>query len=77
MKSRYTAAIFAFLLGGIGINNFYTNNNTKGIVDCLVSILLCWTIIAPLTVSIINLVRGCKYLWCDTDEQFNIKFVKN
>ena len=76
MKSRYTAAFFAFLLGGLGINNFYTNNTGKGVVDCLVSVLLCWTVIAPVTVSIINLVRGCKYLWCNTEEEFNIKYVK-
>lgn len=74
MKNRLFAAIFAFVLGTFGINNFYLGHTTRGVVDVLVSVLLSWTVIAPVVVGILNLVRGCQYLWCDTDEEFVQKF---
>jgi len=76
MKSRLHAAVFAFFFSTFGINNFYTKHTTLGIVDILVSVLLCWTFVAPVIVSILNVVRGCQYLWCDSDEEFNRKYVK-
>ena len=75
MKSRFSAAILAFFLGVFGINNFYTKQNRKGIADVLISVLLCWTVIAPSVITVLNIVRGCQYLWCNTDEEFNSKFV--
>lgn len=76
MKNRLFAAIFAFVLGTFGINNFYLGHTTRGVVDVLVSVLLSWTFIAPAVVMILNLVRGCQYLWCNTDEEFVEKFCK-
>lgn len=69
MKSRVIAAFFAFFLGGIGINNFYTEHNTAAVLD----ILFCWTFIP----GIINLIRGIMYLFCDTDIDFCKKYVKD
>lgn len=67
MKSRFIAFIFAWLFGGIGINNFYTGHIVLGVLD----IVFCWTCIP----AIINLIRGILYLFCDTDEEFNTKYV--
>ena len=75
MKSRFSAAILGLTLGIFGINNFYTNNVSKGIIDILVSVLLSWTVIAPLIVTLINTVRACQYLWCIDDYEFNNKYV--
>lgn len=65
MKSRFIAAFFAYAFGLIGLNNFYTGHVFRGVLD----ILLCWTCIPAL----INIIRSCFYLWCDTDEEFVLK----
>lgn len=77
MKSRFSAAILAFALGTFGINNFYTKNTTHGIIDILVSVFgSVFFCIPTLVITVLNVVRGCQYLWCDTDEQFVQKYVK-
>ena len=68
MKSRFIAAFFAFFLGGIGINNFYTKHTALGVLD----IVFCWTFIP----KIVNIVRGCEYLWCNDDLDFNSRHVE-
>lgn len=66
MKNRFVAAFFAWFLGGIGINSFYTGHTARGVID----ILFCWTGIP----AIVNAVRACVYLWQDSDEEFNRKY---
>lgn len=63
-KSRVTAAIFAFLLGGIGGHQFYLGNTGKG----LLYLVLCWTYIPAL----IGLIEGIM-LVSQTDEEFAMK----
>lgn len=60
-KSRMAAGLFAILLGGIGVHNFYMGKVGRGIVD----ILFCWTCIP----SIVALVVGIMIL-CESDEDF-------
>lgn len=67
MQNRFVAAFFAYAFGFIGLNNFYTGHYFRGILD----ILLCWTCIP----AIINVIRGCFYLWCDTDEDFRNSYI--
>lgn len=67
MKSRYTAAIFAFFLGGIGIDLFYRRHYLRGILN----LLFCWTGIPAL----FGIIRGIRCLWMDSDEEFNCKMV--
>ena len=74
MKNRLFGFLLAVLLGTFGINNFYVGKTKEGIIDVLASVLLCWTFVAPVVISVLNLVRGCMYLWCPTDEEFNEKF---
>ena len=33
MKNRFVAAVFAWFLGFIGLNSFYTGHTVRGIVD--------------------------------------------
>lgn len=61
-RSRFIAAILAFLFGGIGINNLYTGRWGLFALD----ILFCWTYVPAL----LNLIRLVLYLWCDSDEEF-------
>lgn len=75
MKNRFVAAFFAFMFPALGINEFYLGNNSLGIIEVLVSVLFCWTGIVPLVVAVINIVKGCQYLWCDSNEEFVSKFI--
>jgi TM2 domain-containing membrane protein YozV len=64
-KSRTTAAIFALLLGGIGVHKFYLGNISWGIIYILFS----WTYI-PLIAS---LIEGIMYL-VQQDDEWDLKY---
>lgn len=74
MKNRFAAALLGFFFGGIALNEFYLGNTKKAIIECVLSVLLCWTYIVPLVISIINLVRAIQYLWCESDEEMMTKY---
>lgn len=44
MKSKSTAALLAFFLGGLGIHRFYLGQNVMGILY----LVFCWTFIPAL-----------------------------
>jgi len=44
MKSKFTTAMLAFFLGGLGIHRFYLGQNKLG----LFYLLFCWTLIPAL-----------------------------
>jgi len=44
MKSKFTTALLAFFLGGLGIHRFYLGQNSRGIFY----LLFCWTLIPAL-----------------------------
>ncbi len=44
MKSKLTATILAFFLGGLGIHKFYLGKSVQGIMY----IIFCWTMIPAL-----------------------------
>lgn len=67
MKSKTTAAILAFFLGGLGIHRFYLGQTGMGILF----LLFCWTGIP----SIIALIDFIRYL-CMSDEEFQAKYSK-
>ena len=64
-KSRVAAALFAILLGGLGIHKFYLGRIGQGIIY----LLLCWTFIP----SVIGVIEGIVYL-TSTDEAFAKKY---
>lgn len=56
-KSRLAYCILAFLLGQLGIHNFYSGHTKRGLIKLLLIILLGWTVIAPLGIVIWNIVE--------------------
>ena len=64
-KSRVTAALLAFFLGGIGVHKFYLGRVGQGFLY----LLFCWTFIP----GIIALIEFIVYL-CMSDEAFAAKY---
>ncbi|MEX0966678.1 MAG: TM2 domain-containing protein [Bacteroidia bacterium] len=68
MKSKTTAALLAFFLGGLGVHRFYLGQPILGIVY----LLLCWTFI-PAIVGLIDFIVLLSY----SDQKFNSKYNKS
>ena len=64
-RSRTSAAIFAFFLGGLGVHKFYLGRPGTGIVY----LLFCWTFVP----AIIGFIEGIVYLSM-SDAEFNAKY---
>ncbi len=64
-KSRITAALLAFFLGGLGIHKFYLGQTIQG----LLYLIFCWTFI-PALIAFIEFII---YL-CSSDENFAKKY---
>jgi len=64
-KNRVTAAVLAFLLGGIGIHKFYLGEVGKGFLY----LIFFWTFI-PSLLALITFVQ----LVCMSDEQFAARY---
>lgn len=62
MEKRFVFAIVAFLLGGMGIQEFLIGNTLRGVLG----ILFCWTGI-PAIVAIVQIVKA---LTAGSDEKF-------
>lgn len=73
MKEKLVAGILALLLGTLGIHWFYLGKSGRGLTYLLVSVLLCWTFIAPLVIGIIAFVEGILFLLM-SDAEFNAKY---
>jgi len=65
MSKRTTAAILAFLLGGIGVHKFYQGKIGIG----LIYLLFCWTFIPAIAAMIEFII----YLTI-TDEQYELRY---
>lgn len=57
-KSKIAAGLLAIFLGYLGIHNFYLGYTSKAVVQLLVSLLLSWTIIAPLAIWVWTIVEA-------------------
>lgn len=57
-KSKQAYLILAIFLGGLGIHNFYAGYTGKAIVQLLLTLILCETIIIPIGIWIWALVEG-------------------
>ncbi len=65
IKNKYTAAIIAFLFGGLGLHRFYLGQNGYGFLY----LLFCWTFI-PLFLSWLD---GLIFLF-SSSQKFNTKY---
>lgn len=73
-RSKVTAAILSFFLGGLGLHWFYVGKNGKGLCYLLICLFGWWSIVAPIIVFIGTLVDGIKFLMMtdrDFDEEYN------
>lgn len=68
-KNKLVAGLLGILLGSLGIHKFYLGYTKSALIMLLVSILLCWTGVAPAAMGVIGLVEGILYL-TKTDEEF-------
>lgn len=50
--SRGTYIILALFLGCLGIHNFYAGRHKNGAAQLCITILLCWTVVAPIGVAL-------------------------
>lgn len=75
MKNRFIAALFAWMFGWMGLNLLYTNNTKMFIFECIMAVLFFWTAIIPALIYVTNIIYAICYLWCNTDEEFNLKYV--
>jgi TM2 domain-containing membrane protein YozV len=64
-KSKTTAALLAFFLGGLGVHKFYLGETGMGIVY----LIFCWTFI-PAIIAFIEFVLLLKM----NDEVFNVRY---
>ncbi|MEH2468983.1 TM2 domain-containing membrane protein YozV/ribosomal protein L40E [Nitrobacteraceae bacterium AZCC 2161] len=64
-RSRVAAAIFAILLGGVGIHKFYLGRIWQGVLY----LLFCWTFVP----AVIGLIEGIVYLTM-SDADFEMKY---
>ncbi|WP_344833002.1 TM2 domain-containing protein [Chryseobacterium ginsenosidimutans] len=65
MRSKFTTALLAFFLGGLGIHRFYLGQNKLG----LLYLLFCWTFIPAL----ISLIDFFIFIFMSEDN-FNYKY---
>lgn len=63
--SRVAAALFALLLGGLGVHKFYLGKILQGVLY----LLFCWTFIP----SVLGVIEGIVYL-TTSDEAFAAKY---
>lgn len=64
-RNRIVAALFAILLGGLGIHKFYLGRVGQGILY----LLFCWTLIP----AVIGFIEGIIYLTM-SDQEFESKY---
>lgn len=69
MEKRFQFAIIAFLLGGLGIQEFFLGNDFRGVLG----ILFCWTGI-PAIVAIVQLIIA---ILAEDDDEWLAKYPKN
>jgi len=66
-KSKTTAALLAFFLGGIGVHKFYLGQYFWGVLY----VLFCWTYI-PTCIALVEAI----ILLCTSEDKFNSRFCK-
>ena len=73
MKNKIVAAILALFVGSLGIHWFYLGKNNRGLAYLLITVLLCWTVVAPIIISVIAFVEGVLLL-LEPDAEFDEKY---
>lgn len=65
MKSKSTAGLLAFFLGGLGVHRFYLGQVGRGFLY----LIFCWTLI-PVFIALIDAI----VFWTMSEQAFNEKY---
>jgi len=74
-KNKIVAGVLGILLGSLGIHWFYLGNTKRGVIYLLVTVLLCWTVVAPVVMEIVGFIEGLIMLM-KTDSEFDALYNK-
>lgn len=74
-KSRIAAGILAILLGTYGIHSFYLGNNSRGLMQLLISLLTCG--VGAIVIMIWGVLDGIKILDGRINTDANGVFLKD
>lgn len=58
-KSRLTYVLLGLFLGWFGVHNFYAGFTTRAVVQLLITVLVGWTLVPLIPLSIWNLIEVC------------------
>lgn len=58
-KSRVAYILLGLFLGGLGVHNFYAGYTGKAVAQLLLTLLLFWTIVVPIAVTIWIIIEVC------------------
>lgn len=68
-SKRILAAGFAVLTGAFGVHKFILGQKREGFIRLGITLLLIWTILAPVAMMVIGMVEGVIY-FSKTDAEF-------
>jgi TM2 domain-containing membrane protein YozV len=68
-SKRILAAAFAFMTGAFGVHKFILGQTREGFIRLGITVLLVWTILAPVAMMVIGMVEGVIY-FTKTDDDF-------
>lgn len=69
VMNKIALGVISILLGTLGIHWFILGNWMRGLLYLLITILLCWTVLAPVVIQVLALVEGIVLLSM-SDEKF-------
>lgn len=72
-KSKVTASLLAFFLGGFGAHEFYLGKNGAGVAFLLIFCLTFWMVWPAVIIAIICTLQAIGYL-CMSDQAFTEKY---
>lgn len=67
--NKIAVGVISILLGSFGVHWFLLGNWMRGLLYLLITVLLCWTVVAPIVIQVLALVEGIIIL-AMSDEKF-------
>jgi TM2 domain-containing membrane protein YozV len=68
-SKRIMVAAFAFMTGAFGVHKFLLGQTREGFIRLGITVILVWTILAPVAMMVIGMVEGAIY-FSKTDAEF-------
>ncbi len=61
-KSKLAAGLLAIFVGSLGVHSFYLGYTKKGIIQLVLSVILSWTVVAPIAVEVWAIIDAVNIL---------------